>query len=808
MLKVFFRKFHCVGLWLAILFLLAGSHARAQQPVVSGYVTDSLGQPVELVNIVVQQLRRGTTTNSQGFYRLELPAGLAHNITFSHSEFMPRQREVRLGAGENLRLDVRLQPKTTYLQGVEISSGLEESVRGQAGALRVDPKDLQQVPTPFMDFNQALVSGGALGIVGNNELSSAYQVRGGNFDENLVYVENIQVYRPFLVRAGEQEGLSFINPDMVGGVEFSSGGWQPKYGDKLSSVLNVTYRQPARSGGSLTLGLLGGSLHAEGTSTNKKFRFSAGARHKSSRYLLGTLETDGEYLPRFTDVQSWLTWDLSGKNRQPGTTTLGLLTSYARNRYSLEPESRTTTFGTFNQVFRLNVLFTGNEELSYDTFQGGLKLSHFFSDSFRSDFILSAMGTREREFINVEGGYRLCDVNTSFGTPDFNECVLVRGFGSEFRYGRNLLNARIFSAESRNEWEINTRWRMDFGLRLDLEKVEDELYEYTFLDSADFVQSTDLLLSSNVIESQRLSGYWQTGLEIAGNQQLTAGVRFQYWSLNNDVVFSPRLQYSIAPYWNKDIVFRLAAGYYRQPPFYREMRDFEGGLNTDLRAQSSLHLIAGMDWNLLFWGRPFKFIMEGYYKDLWDVVAYDLDNVRLRYYATNDTRAQVVGADFRLSGEFIPGTQSWFNLSLLSAREDVTFDERGDIRRPSDQRVTFSFFFEDHLPNDPSIRVNIRTLFGSGLPYGPPNSPQFRQALSSASRYVRSDIGFSKIFSIKRQSGKRSLESVWVGLEVLNLFGVDNNISFTWVPDFSGLQFAVPNSLSQRFFNLRTVLRY
>jgi len=766
-------------------------------------VQDSVGAPIPFAAVQEQLTKRGGSTDSLGRLRLVLPAQTKLQMVVSHSEYQMQRFSVSLKPGETREMTILLRLKTTLLQGVEITESKQE--RTQAGSLNISPKTLKQVPTPFLDFNQALLSGGALGIMGNNELSSSYAVRGGNFDENLVYVENIQVYRPFLVRAGEQEGLSFIYPEMVSNVSFSSGGWQPQYGDKLSSVLNVSYKRPTESSGSVILGLLGGSTHLEGASRSKKFRYVIGARHKTSRYLLNTLETDGEYLPRFTDFQSWLTYDLSGKNKRRGTTTLGLLTSYARNRYELLPASRVTTFGTFNQVFRLNVLFVGSEELRYDTFQSGLKLSHNFSDKLRSDLIVSGVSSREREFVNVEGGYRLCDVNTNTNSSNFNQCELIRGFGSQFRYARNLLEVGLWAVESRNEWYVAEGHEQAFGLRYDRERIADELYEYTFFDSADFVQANDLSISGNNLESYRLSGHWQHTFRPNGQHELTVGGRFHYWSLNEQWLLSPRLQYAYSPVWDTDVVFRAAVGVYQQPPFYRELRDFSGNLNLDLKAQSATHFIVGADFNLRMWGRPFKLITEAYHKQLRDVIPYDLDNVRIRYYATNDASARVTGADLRLSGEFIPGTQSWFNLSLLSAKENVGFDERGYIRRPSDQWVTVSVFFEDHLPNDPSIRVTLRTLYGSGLPYGPPNNPDFRTSLRSASRYLRSDVGFSKVFKMRETS---SLESVWVGLEVLNLFGVDNNISFTWVPDFRGFQYAVPNSLSQRFFNLRTVVRW
>ncbi|MDW7693324.1 TonB-dependent receptor [Flammeovirgaceae bacterium SG7u.111] len=793
----------------SIFFLLLLSQLSfGQSSNISGKITDSLGVSIPLTAISVEGTTLGAVSNEKGEYRLALRPNKIFNIVISHSNFKSQRREITLQPNETLILNFVLVEKTVQLQEVDITSQPNDDTRKEAGAVKVDPKTLQEIPTPFMDFNQALLSGAALGMSSNSELSSAYSVRGGNFDENLVYVNNMQIYRPFLVRAGQQEGLSFINPDLVKSVEFSSGGWQAKYGDKLSSSLNVDYKTPQRTSASMMLGLLGGSAHLEGISKNKKLSYLVGARHKSSKYLLGTLETQGEYLPRFTDIQTFLTYDLSGKNKEAGTTTIDLLASYARNRYELTPTSRVTTFGTFNQVFRLNVGFVGNEELSYDTFQGGLRLKHKVGEKFTTSFITSAMGTKEREFVNVEGGYQLCDIGQNLNTGELNSCVLVRGIGSEFRYARNFLEAEIYSAESRNTWEVADHTKIEFGARLDYEKIDDKLHEYSFLDSAEYVQLTETITSENELESQRMSGYLQASHAIGYSHSLTYGLRATYWTLNEEWIFSPRLQYALQPDWYSDIVFTASVGLYQQQPFYREMRDFEGNVNTSLKAQSSLHTIVGMDYDFFQWGRPFKFITEVYYKKMWNLVPYDIDNVRLRYYAENNAVGYAWGADFRISGEFIPNTESWFNLSILKTEEDVEEDGRGYIRRPSDQRVTISFFFQDHLPNNPSVRVNFRALYGSGLPYGPPNTPQYRNSFSSGSNYFRTDMGFSKVVKFKQKEGKRTFETLFIGLDILNVFGVSNNISFNWVPDFDGNQFAVPNSLSQRFFNLKAVLKY
>ncbi len=779
-----------VPILLVIIFFSQKSYSQ----VISGKIINNLGQAVPLVNIKVQEKNLGTTSDSSGNYKLNVPEGEL-TLLFTHISYGNISKKINLKKGENSKIDVVLNIKTETLKAVEVID-TEKAVRVQVSTIEINPNALRNMPSPFGDFNQAISAIG-LGVSNNSELSSAYSVRGGNFEENLVYVNNIEIYRPFLVRAGQQEGLSFVNPEMVQGVEFSSGGWQPKFGDKLSSVLNITYKKPKEFHASLSAGLLGGAGHIEGSSKSGKMSYMIGVRQKSGRYLFNTLPTKGQYFPNFTDAQGFFNFSLGKK------TDLSVLVSYGRNRYLIVPETRRTDFGTFSQSLRLTVDFAGQESLNYDTWQVGANLTHHFSQKLTSHFIFSGLKTFEREFINTEGSYRLCDVNTDMSSPDFNTCLYIRGVGSLYNYGRNFLDAQILSAENRNEFRPNNKRKIEFGMRISNENINDKINQYNFNDSSDYVKITEKLNTDITLNSSRISAYAQQTHFIGERQTLTYGFRLNYWTLNQQLLFSPRIQYAIKPNWKKNILFNAALGLYQQSPFYRELRNFNGVLNKELKAQSSIHAIVGMDWSFKQWERPFKFITEVYYKYLTNVIPYDMDNVRLRYYANNDAVAYAVGADFRVSGEFIKGTESWFNLGILSTKEDVKGDERGFIRRPTDQRVTLTIFFEDHIPDNPSIRVNMRMMYGSGLPFGVPNMPSYRSAFSG-SDYKRMDIGFSKIIKLK---DKKFLESVWLGLDILNLFGADNKISYLWIPDFSGNQYAVPNGLSQRFFNLRVVLR-
>ena len=774
--------------------------ANAQQATVEGTVQDSVQTPLEDVFIQVGATGQGTVTGADGFFRITVAPG-TYDLAFSHLEYTNILRQVSLQADDTLRMIVTLQPDVRLLQQVEILSDPDDESRSVPGLIKIDPQAAQNIPSPFNDFSRVLAT--LPGVVSNNELSSTYSVRGGNYDENLVYVNNIPIYRPFLIRAGQQEGLSFINPDLVADVAFSSGGWQAKYGDKLSSSLNVKYKQPSRRRASVRLGLLGGAAHVEGST--KHVTFIAGVRHKSAQYLLNTLEIDGQYLPRFTDLQSYLTVDLDGDPDRKKTE-LGVLLAYANNQYLVRPESRETNFGTLQQAFRLFVGYEGQEVLTYQTGQVGVIVDHRFTDRWRTQWIVSGVSTQEREYFDQLAGYRLCDVNVNLGNNDPNECALVLGVGLNYAYARNTLEAQLFNAENRTTYFLSDQNTLEFGIGLNVERIDDRINEYDFTDSADFATVNERINNSLALSSERFTAYVQNTWDPNEQHTIHYGVRFNYWTYNEQWLISPRIQYAYRPSGRKDLVFRLGGGLYQQPPFYRELRDRNGQLNPNIRAQSSVHAIAGVDHQFQLFGRDFTVLTEVYYKYLYHVIPYDIDNVRIRYFAQNNATAYATGVDMRVSGEFIPGAESWFSVGLLRTREDVEEDGLGYIRRPSDQLVNLGIFFQDHLPDDPTMRVHLSVLYGSGLPFGPPDSPQYRNFLNG-SEYQRVDIGFSKELFLGRENKKALFRSLWLGLEILNVLGTDNPISYTWVEAVNRQQYAVPNSLSARFINAQVILR-
>lgn len=785
--------------------ILCCAHRSHAQAFLEGTVYDEQGNPFELVQVSLKDKSRFVITNPQGYYRLECKPDSTILVQFRFIGYRTQELTVTVGKDSRVKKDVRMQRDTLLLKevGVEIQ---DQGARDQVSMIKIQPQSAKLLPSAFGDFTKILAT--LPGVSANNELSSQYAVRGGNFDENLVYVNDMIIYRPNLIRAGQQEGLSFVNPDLVEDIEFSAGGWQPRFGDKLSSVLNIRYKRPTAFKASATAGLLGGAVHLEGRSG--RFTYLMGVRHKRSQYLLNTLDVQGEYLPQFTDYQGLLTYDLSSTTQRNNGlyTRLELLSSYARNRYLVRPESRESTFGTINQTFRLFVGYLGQEEMQYDTWQTGLKLSHAFSKRFRTEWMSSWVRTSEREYFDVEGGYRLCDVNSNFGTPGFNECISTIGIGSVYSNARNKLEGVMLGLANRSYWDINKSHQVEAGFYMQEELLTDRYQEYSFLDSSDFVRILERVRTTNSLASTRSDVYLQHRWKIGERTTLVYGGRLGYWTLNNQWLFSPRVQIAHKPAWRRDVVLRAAAGYYRQPPFFREMRDRQGMINRELQAQSSVHLIAGSDYLVKMWGRPFKFTSEAYYKYLWDVVPYDLDNIRIRYFARNNAVAYATGADFRVSGEFIKGSESWFSLGILQTKENIEGDSIGFVRRPSDQRLNLGIFFQDYIPGKPTLRVYLNLVYSTGLPFGPPNATQFRNFFQAPS-YRRVDVGFSKLITFNDAGSPSSkyFESLWLGLEVLNLVGARNVISYQWVADFQNRQFAVPNTLSQRFFNLRVIAR-
>ncbi|TGE24392.1 TonB-dependent receptor [Hymenobacter aquaticus] len=830
----------------AVLLVAAGPTARAQQTarvLITGTITDASGAPLEQVSLGIEGQPGGTNTDDKGRFALSVvrPLGGKQPTLVARRLGYQAQRIV-LNLSETRELTITLALDTRALKNVTVRARNDEAdTREQVSVIRLDPRAVKELPSAFGDFNKILTT--LPGVVANNELTSTYTVRGGNYDENLVYVNGIEVYRPFLVTSAQQEGLSFVNPDLVDRIEFSSGGWQPKYGDRLSSVLSIEYKKPQKFGGSATASLVGGSMHVEATSPNKRISYLAGIRYKNATYVLRSLkQQQGGYNPTFYDGQAYVNAALGPKDN-PERTSLGLLTTFAHNDFRFNPESGQATFSTStNQFTRLFIAYDGRERMQYDTYQGGLNLRHNFSSNLQGELLGGAFISREFEYRDIEAAYSFAEINRDPNSDDFNQPVRQRDVGSRFDHSRNNLVARVATLEARGRWTPGAQHTVRWGVKAGREKIEDQLNEYSFVDSADFVPDyrRTRLVSDLNLASTRYQGYAQHTIELDSLKTLTYGVRANYWSVNGQLTVSPRVQYSFVTRRNPNLSFKLATGLYYQPPFYRELRDQSRGtqatpqavvvqsaaLNPELRAQRSLHVIAGNELRFRQWNRPFVFTSEVYYKHLTDVIPYDIDNVRLRYFAKNNAKAYAAGLDTRVSGEFVKGVESWFSLGVLTTRENIVGDSvtlynaagdtigkaaQGFIRRPSDQRLNFGIFFQDQLPGNPSVKGYVNLVFGTGLPFSPPNLPEERGTTKLTRSYKRVDLGFSKVISLSNSTETRKpghLESLWLGLEVLNVLAANNVAGYSYVQDINGRTYAVPNYLSRRVVNLRVIARF
>jgi len=836
------------GLIFLLLMMIASSALLAQENgILTGNVRDQDNKPIELVNVAILGSSSGSTTGPSGNYALVIPPNQEVTVDFSFIGYKSKRYQLTLKPGEKKELNVVMMLSFTELKGVEIK---DDQVRSY-NYVRLDPKDVKLIPTMTGGIEAMLKT--LPGVSSSNELSSQYSVRGGNFDENLVYVNGIEIYRPFLIRAGQQEGLSFVNSTLVSGIVFSAGGWDAKYGDKMSSVLDITYRKPDSAAASVMVSLLGAEGHIEGVTKNKKLSLLAGARYKTNQYILNGLETEGSYKPNFIDVQGVLTYELNKKIQFSG------LGYYSKNTYLLVPESRRTNFGTIQEAYQLYIEFDGQEVDQYRMYLGAFSMDYMAKENLLMKFSVSGFNTRESETFDTRGQYWIGKLENAFGDEEFGNVTEVQGIGTFMDHARNYLDAGVISAEHKGSY-IRGNGIYNWGMKYQHENIDDRLSEWELVDSAGYilpnppvnigeitdpksplviedVVKTDIQLSTN-----RLMGHVQGTWDLLGEGRdlsLTAGLRFNYWDYNRQFLLSPRASIAYKPLWERDVVFRFSSGYYYQPPFYKELRDFDGNLNPDIKAQKSIHFVAGVDINFLAWGRPFKFTTEAYYKYLDDLIPYVVDNVRILYTAQNNAHGYATGIDFKINGEFIENTESWMSLSFLSTKQDIEGDfyydyynaegkkiikgytedqvvvdsiriEPGYIPRPTDQLVSFAVFFQDYLPLIPTLKAHLTLVFGSGLPFGPPDSPIYKHTLRYPA-YRRVDLGFSKLLiGEKTKFGEKNplryIDHAWISLEVFNLFQIYNTVSYIWVKDVNNREYAVPNYLTPRQLNVKLIV--
>ncbi|HEY0059316.1 MAG TPA: carboxypeptidase-like regulatory domain-containing protein [Flavisolibacter sp.] len=817
----------------ACLLITFSSMAQKKWATVSGLVLDANEQPLSNVSVTILGAQSGSLTSDSGTFKVKVAADKAFALVFSYTGYKTVQQNFLLLEGEEEQLTVRLEPGGNTLAGVTV---YDQRERSEAGLIRPNPKNILNLPSPVANVESLIKI-----IVGsNNELTSQYNVRGGNYDENLIYVNDFEIFKPYLVRSGQQEGLSFINPEMVRNINFYNGGYGARYGDKMSSVLEIQYNKPRNFGGSAHVSMLEQGFHVEGVTGKNRFTYLIGARNRSNASLLSSQATQGAYIPSSNDLQALLTYQFSSK------WSAEVLGNVSRTKFTLIPEFSQLTSSVFSPFFTANlgvdIYFEGQERDAYSTEMIGASATYQPRKGLRLKFLSSRFQNNEEENVDITGAYL-------FGDRDFDR--------DNASYGLivNPLGAGVFQNFSRNDLRIsNTNFShkgnlekgkhlVQWGLGFDQTKINDRLNEWEYQDSGGYSLpfSTGLLQLNKVTNSKadleiaKLSGYIQDNFAFSDSAHamtLQAGLRFNYNNLNGELLLSPRLGFSWKPDWVRDVVFRASAGAYHQPPFYRELRRYDGSLNKDVKAQRSLQALAGFDYQFIGKGRPFRLSLEAYYKRGSQVVPYDIDNVRLRYFGANSAKSYAAGIEMRLFGELVKDAESWFSIGLMRTKENIEGDvyknytvngfnqpidsttvEGGWLRRPTDRLITLGLFFQDYLSTNQNFKVYLSTIYGSNLPYNIPGSIKYRNALT-IEPYIRTDIGFSALLLDGDKSSRRShapfrhFNNIWASLEVFNLIDRPNTISYLLIKDFANNTFTMPNRLTPRLLNFKIVARW
>lgn len=812
----------------AVLFFFIGLAAFAQTARIKGVILDENNQPVEDVDVSYKNT--STTSNENGFYILTVPANQKITIVFSHLANKSSSLDIELKPNEDFEFNPVLSKKVEMIGTVEIYNNRKRV----EGITNIAPRDIKLIPGANAGVENLLKT--LPGVNSNSELSTQYAVRGGNYDENLVYVNEIEVYRPFLIRSGQQEGLSFTNTDMIQNVDFSAGGFQAKYGDKLSSVLDITYRRPKSFGASLEASFLGGSLMVETASKNQKWAAITGVRYRDNSLFVNSQETETNFRPTFADVQTYVTYNPNNKWEW------SFLGNISQNKYNYEPLTRQTNFGTIDDPKALLVFYQGQEKDQYDTYFGALKTTFKASEDFTLKFIASAYHTQEQEYFDIKADYSFGELDTNIGSGNLGNIVYTQEIGSQLNHARNDLDALIVNAEVKGFHNINEN-KIEWGFKYTREDIRDRIVEWEVIDSAGFSLNPPIIdlpirdqpynpytgplvpyqnvRALNYTKIDRLSGYVQWSKKsMLGSYDVwyNFGVRAHNWQVSGDDIdgknqttFSPRAQFAIKPDWESDMVFRLSGGLYHQPPFYRELRGADGLVNPDVKAQQSIHVVLSNDYSFKMWERPFKLVTEAYYKSMSDVNTYTLDNVRIRYSANNDAKAYATGFDARLNGEFVPGTESWFSFGYMKTEENI--NDRGYIARPTDQRLKFGILFQDYVKNIPNLKLYLNLVYNTGLPGGSPSYADPYVYQSRLRDYRRADVGFSYVFTEKNETRPdghwlKKFKDLSLGLEIFNLFNNQNAITNTWVRDvYTKVQYGIPNYMTTRVFNIKLTAR-
>lgn len=784
---------------LFVFFLMVTQVAIGQSFTLQGKVSDKDGNPIELASVMVVSQGKLAMTNLKGEFHMQLHSADSVKVRFSMIGYKSKERVLRRPQGKQTLL-------VQLLDDNEMQEVIVEGKTKQHGTTEeLDVDKVKQGPSATGNAVEEMVQTQA-GVSTHSELSSQYNVRGGTFDENSVYINNIEVYRPFLVRSGQQEGLSIINPDMVQSVGFSTGGFEAKYGDKMSSALDITYKRPKRTEASLTASLLGASAYLGIAS--KKFTWTNGVRYKTNRYLLGSLQTKGEYKPSFLDYQTYLSWQPSKRWQ------IDFIGNISDNHYNFQPEDRETNFGTLQNVKKFRVYFDGQEKDLFRTYFGSLSITRHLSPRTDVSLLASAFSTKEQERYDIQGQYWLTQTETSENL----------GVGTYMQHSRDYLKANVKSLKLMLQHRMG-KHKIDGGLTYKIEQVRENSTEYEYRDSAGYnvphtgrdLRMIYALRAKNELNAKRTEAYlqdtwnFQTRDSVPTLFTLNYGVRFAHWSFNGESIVSPRASLTITPGWNRNLSFRIAGGLYYQAPFYKELRDTSmingvtyATLNERIRSQRSIHALASMSYRFEMMGRPFKFTAEAYYKALSRLVPYSVDNVKVTYYGDQQATGHATGLDLKLFGEFVPGTDSWLTLSVMNTRMRLNGKS---IPLPTDQRYALNLYFTDYFPGTTRWRMSLKLAYADGLPFAAPHQ-ELENNSFRAPAYKRADIGMS--YRLIGSDNRRNsvFKNVWLGLDCLNLFGINNVNSYYWVTDISGQQYAVPNYLTGRQINGRVTVEF
>lgn len=784
-----------------IICLLVTVTASAQTFTLQGRVTDENNDPIEFASVSCLKQGKMTMTSLKGEYSMQLHSADSVVIKFSMIGYKAKTRILRRPRGKQT-LQIVLHSDENQLGEVTITGKKIET--GQMEDISKD--HLKSLPSASGNAVEELIQSQA-GVSTHSELSSQYNVRGGSFDENSVYIDNVEIYRPFLVRSGQQEGISVINPDMVEKISFSTGGYEARYGDKMSSALNIKYRKPKKFEATASASMLGASAFV-GVS-NKKVSWSNGFRYKTTKHLLGSMDTKGEYSPTFIDYQTYLTYTPNKRWE------IKLLGNISDNHYNFTPEDRETKFGTMENVKAFQVYFNGQEKDVFRTFFGAVGITRNFGEKTSLSLIASAFNTREQEKYDIQGQYWLIQTETSENL----------GVGTYFQHARNYLKAHVESAKLL----FKTKYKkhdIEGAFTFKKEKITENSVEYEMRDSSNYSiphTGKDLYMiysmrAKNVLDANRIEAYVQDAFRFTSNTEKTLytlnyGVRLSHWSYTKETIVSPRVSLGIIPAFNENITMRFATGLYYQAPFFKELRDTTtqngityASLNSKAKSQRSIHFIAGFDYRFRMNNRSFKFTAEAYYKALGNLVPYSVNNVKVVYYGSNESSGHAAGIDLKLYGEFVPGTDSWLSLSLMNTSMKLNGKS---IPLPTDQRYAINLFFTDYFPGTDRWKMSLKLALADGLPFSAPHQ-ELESNVFRAPAYKRADIGLS--YRLLNNEGKQrkhiQLRNVWLGAECLNLFGINNVNSYYWITDVTGGQYAVPNYLTGRQINFRVTVDF